>query len=88
MLDVAGRNSIYMNGLGLADTLSLSSSTQRQPNDLNLSFSVSEMEDVPVHFVEGLSDNAVVSFAGKRQKIILNCMTSFKDDPLALTSFA
>ena len=87
MLDVAGRDSIYMNGLGLADTLSLSSSTQR-PNDLNLSFAVSETEDVPVHFVEGLSDNAVVSFAGKRQKIILNCMTSFMDDPLALTSFA
>ena len=65
MLDVAGRDSIYMNGLGLSDSLTLTS-TQRQPDDFNSSFAASDIEDVSRHFVDNTSDNAVVSFAGKK----------------------
>ena len=65
MLDVAGRDSIYMNGLGLSDSLTLTS-TQRQPDEFNLSFAASDIEDPPGHFVDNSSDNAVVSFAGRK----------------------
>jgi len=65
MLDVAGRDSIYMNGLGLSDSLSFRS-TQRPPEDVNSSFATSDFEDIAVHFVDNSSGNEVVSFAGKK----------------------
>ncbi len=65
MLDVAGRDSIYMNGLGLSDSLSFGS-TQRPPDDVNSSFAASDIQDISVHFVDNSFDNAVLSLAGKK----------------------
>ena len=67
MLDIAGRKSNYVLGLGLPDSLPLMSPHQQPGGDHipTAPASTEESGDVQDHFMESLVENDIISFAGE-----------------------
>ena len=66
MLDIAGRKSIYVLGLGLPDSLPLMSPQQQPVGDHISTTSASlDSRDVQDLFLDSLTENDIISFAGE-----------------------